>query len=64
MTAKQKLHQAHLREWAVRFSEQKASGLTIRQWCDQNHLRTQQNEKPAGREISLRQPNLMCSKQH
>lgn len=38
MTAKQKLHQAHLREWAARFSDQKASGLTVRQWCEQNHL--------------------------
>ena len=38
MNAKQKLHQANLREWAARFADQKASGLTIRQWCDQNHL--------------------------
>jgi hypothetical protein len=38
MTAKQKLHHAHLREWAARFSDQKASGLTVRQWCEQNHL--------------------------
>ncbi len=36
MNAKQKLHQAHLNEWAARFTEQKASGLTIQQWCDQN----------------------------
>ncbi len=33
-----KLHQAHLTEWAARFSEQKASGLTVRQWCNQNHV--------------------------
>lgn len=36
MNARQKLRQAHLQEWAVRFSEQKASGLTIRQWCEEN----------------------------
>ncbi len=33
-----KLHQAHLNEWAARFTEQKASGLTIQQWCDQNDV--------------------------
>ena len=38
MNAKQKLHQAHLTEWAARVSEQKASGLTIRQWCEQNNI--------------------------
>ena len=38
MNAKQKLHQIHLQEWTVRFAEQKASGLTVRQWCEQNHL--------------------------
>lgn len=38
MNARQKLHQAHLQEWAVRFADQKASGLTVRQWCDQNNL--------------------------
>lgn len=37
MNAKQKIHQAMLQEWAVRFSEQKASGLTVRQWCEQNN---------------------------
>ena len=37
MNTKQKLHQLHLNEWASRFAEQKASGLTVRQWCDQNH---------------------------
>ena len=30
MNAKQKLHQLHLQEWAGRFAEQKASGLTVR----------------------------------
>ena len=38
MNARQKLHHAQLTEWAARFSDQKASGLTVRQWCDQNHL--------------------------
>ena len=38
MNAKQKLHQAHLREWAARFTDQKASGLTVRDWCEQNDL--------------------------
>ncbi len=38
MTARQKLHQAHLTEWAARISDQKNSGLTIRQWCDQKHV--------------------------
>ena len=38
MNAKQKLHQVHLQEWAIRFADQKASGLTVRQWCEQNSL--------------------------
>lgn len=38
MNAKQKLHQAHLIEWAARFSDQKASGLTVYQWCEQNKV--------------------------
>lgn len=38
MTAKQKLHQASLNEWAARFADHKASGLTTRQWCEQNNL--------------------------
>ena len=38
MNAKQKLHQVHLQEWAIRFVDQKASGLTVRQWCEQNKL--------------------------
>lgn len=37
MNARQKLHQLHLQEWTARFAEQKASGLTVRQWCDQNN---------------------------
>ena len=38
MDAKQKLHQANLIEWAARCNAQKESGLTVRQWCEQNHL--------------------------
>lgn len=38
MNARQKLHQIHLQEWTVRFADQKASGLTVRQWCEQNSL--------------------------
>jgi hypothetical protein len=38
MNAKQKLHQVHLNEWAARFKEQKSSGLTVRQWCEQNQV--------------------------
>ena len=37
MNARQKLHQLHLQEWTARFAEQKASGLTVRQWFDQNN---------------------------
>lgn len=38
MNAKQKLHQVNLQEWAARFADQKASGLTVSQWCEQNNL--------------------------
>ena len=38
MNARQKLHQIHLQKWTVRFADQKASGLTVRQWCEQNNL--------------------------
>ena len=38
MNAKHNLHHAHVAEWAARFSNQKTSGLIVRQWCDQNHL--------------------------
>ena len=38
MNAKTKTHQLHLNEWITCFSEQKASGLTVKQWCEQNHL--------------------------
>lgn len=38
MTAKQKIHQAHLADWASKISNQQASGLTVRDWCRQNNL--------------------------
>lgn len=38
MNAKQKLHQARLNEWTSRFTEQKASGLTAKQWCAENQI--------------------------
>lgn len=38
MKVRQKLHQLHLQEWTTRFAEQKASGLTVRQWCEQNNF--------------------------
>ena len=38
MNTKQKLHQIHLNEWTSRFSEQKSSGLTIKQWYEQNNF--------------------------
>ena len=36
MNAKQKIHQSNLAEWAVRFKEQTASGLTVKIWCEKN----------------------------
>ena len=38
MKPSQKLHQALLNEWSIRIAEQKASGLTIHQWCEQNNV--------------------------
>ena len=38
MNTKQKLHHIHLNEWTARFSEQKSSGLTVKQWCEQNNF--------------------------
>lgn len=38
MNTKQKLHQIHLNEWTARFSDQKSSGLTVKQWCQQNNF--------------------------
>lgn len=36
MKSTQLVHQALLQEWAANFSDQKASGLTARQWCAQH----------------------------
>ena len=38
MNTEQKLHQLRMNEWATRFSDQKASGLTVKEWCNQNDL--------------------------
>ena len=38
MKSKQLVHQAFLNEWSSRFADQKASGLTVREWCEQNKL--------------------------
>nr|WP_027871780.1 hypothetical protein [[Eubacterium] cellulosolvens] len=38
MNTRQKIHQAQMKEWAARFADQKASGLTVKEWCDQNHF--------------------------
>lgn len=38
MNTRQKLHQLRMNEWATRFSDQKASGLTVKEWCGQNDL--------------------------
>jgi hypothetical protein len=38
MNARQKLHQVNLTNWAARFKEQAASGLTVKEWCSQNNL--------------------------
>ena len=38
MNAKQKLHQTRLNEWAVLCANQKASGLTVRQWCEREGI--------------------------
>lgn len=37
MNTRQKLHQLHLNEWISRFTNQKSSGLTVKQWCEQNN---------------------------
>ena len=38
MNSKQKLNQIKLAQWAVRFQEQAASGLTAKAWCDENNI--------------------------
>ena len=37
MNAKQKIHHAKLNQWIGLFKEQADSGLTVRQWCEQNN---------------------------
>lgn len=37
MRTNDKIHQLNLTEWAARFVEQKTSGLTVKQWCEQNN---------------------------
>ena len=37
MKSNQLIHQARLQEWAANFSDQKASGLTVKQWCNQHN---------------------------
>ena len=38
MNAKQKIHQVKLNQWAARFQEQASSGLTAKDWCEQNNF--------------------------
>ena len=38
MSTKSMLHQTMLNEWAARFADQKASGLSVAQWCKENNL--------------------------
>ena len=38
MNSKQKLHQIKLTQWASRFQEQAASGLTVKAWCAENNV--------------------------
>lgn len=38
MSTKSLIHQARLNEWAVRITDQKSSGLSVTEWCQQNNL--------------------------
>lgn len=38
MNSKQKLHQARLQDWAIKFADQKAQGLSNKEWCELNHI--------------------------
>lgn len=38
MNARQKLHQVHFNEWVTRFAEQKAAGLTNKEYCELHHI--------------------------
>ena len=44
MNTRQKLHQPRFQGWAIRFTEQKASGLTVRLWCEQSDNANISNE--------------------
>ena len=37
MRTNDKIYQLNLTEWAARFVEQKAIGLAVKQWCEQNN---------------------------
>lgn len=38
MSSKAIIHQAKLNEWASRFADQKASGLTVTEWCQTHNV--------------------------
>ncbi len=38
MKPNQKIHQANLSKWTALFQEQADSGLTVKEWCNQNSL--------------------------
>lgn len=38
MNAKTKIHQARLEEWTLLLADQSSSGLTVREWCNQNNI--------------------------
>ena len=38
MKATQQIHQTKLSQWTTHFREQADSGLTVREWCQQNSL--------------------------
>ena len=38
MNTNQTFHQANLAKWTAIFQEQKASGLTVKDWCAQNNV--------------------------
>lgn len=40
MNANQKIHNANLAKWVALFKEQKVSGLTVRDWCDNQGINT------------------------
>ena len=42
MSTRSLLHQVKLNEWASRFADQKASGLSVTEWCRQNHFNKDQ----------------------